>query len=135
MSDESKNPVGRPLKFKTPEELEAAIDAYFDACDRANVEELVKPYTMSGLAIAMGIDRTTLCNYAHRDEFFNTIKKARAKVEEFAERQLYRSGQVAGTIFSLKNNFNWKDKKEIEHEGKVFNFHYTTPDDDSPTEG
>lgn len=30
---EDKNPVGRPLKYKTVEEPERAINAYFDMCD------------------------------------------------------------------------------------------------------
>lgn len=32
-SQENKNPVGRPLKFKTEKELQAKIDAYFKDCD------------------------------------------------------------------------------------------------------
>ena len=67
---------GRPLAFKSPKELEIKIQDYFDWCDNAykqvvdketGEEKLVsapKPYTMSGLAYALGVDRMTLINYA-----------------------------------------------------------------------
>jgi hypothetical protein len=31
--NDNKNPVGRPLKYKTVDELDRAINAYFDMCD------------------------------------------------------------------------------------------------------
>jgi len=40
---------------------------------------------MSGLAIALGIDRRTLLDYAHRDEYLPTVKAARNKVEQDVE--------------------------------------------------
>ena len=102
------NPVGRPLAFKTPEELEIKIEQYFLDC-----KEDKRPYTMGGLAVALGVDRKTIINYSNKDEYFHTIKKAREIVESYAEEQLYRNGgQVAGIIFNLKNNFDWKDKTE-----------------------
>ena len=36
------NPVGRPLKYKTPEELETAINEYFDFCDARVQKSIVK---------------------------------------------------------------------------------------------
>ena len=100
---------GRPLKYRSKKKLEAAIEEYFRNCDATE-----KPYTMSGLAVHLGIDRRTLLNYGSREEFFPTIKKARDKVESYAEEQLYLSSHTAGVIFNLKNNFGWKDRAEID---------------------
>ena len=100
--------VGRPKAFKSVKEVEEKINAYFNYC-----EEKEKPYTMSGLAYYLGIDRKTLLNYSKNEEYFHTIKKARDKVQMQLEECLYRLVNNSGVIFNLKNNFDWKDK--IEH--------------------
>ena len=100
--------VGRPKAFKSVKEVEEKINSYFNYC-----EEKEKPYTMSGLAYYLGIDRKTLLNYSKNEEYFHTIKKARDKVQMQLEECLYRLGNNSGVIFNLKNNFDWKDK--IEH--------------------
>lgn len=104
--------TGRPLKFKSVEELQEKIDKYFADCD-----EQEKPYTVSGLAVALDTNRTTLINYEEKSEFFNTIKKAKAKIEAYNEEMLYNKNiPTTGVIFNLKNNYGWKDKQEIEAE-------------------
>ena len=100
--------VGRPKAFKSVKEVEEKINAYFNYC-----EEKEKPYTMSGLAYYLEVSRQTLVNYSYKDEYFDTIKKARDKVQMQLEECLYRLGNNSGVIFNLKNNFDWKDK--IEH--------------------
>lgn len=106
-----KHPGGRPLAFKTVTELQEKIDYYFDECKR-----MLKPYTVSGLASYLKIDRRTLINYSEKEEFFPTIKNAKVKIEAYAAEQLFRTnGQVAGIIFNLKNNYDWTDKQEHEH--------------------
>ena len=101
--------VGRPRAFKSVEEVEEKINAYFNYC-----EEKEKPYTMSGLAYYLGIDRKTLLNYSKNEEYFHTIKKARDRVQmQLEENALSNKANPTFTIFNLKNNFDWKDK--IEH--------------------
>lgn len=101
--------VGRPRAFKSVEEVEEKINAYFDYC-----EEKEKPYTMSGLAYYLEVSRQTLVNYSYEDEYFDTIKKARDKVQmQLEENALSNKANPTFTIFNLKNNFDWKDK--IEH--------------------
>jgi hypothetical protein len=119
------NNVGRPLKFKTAEELENAIRSYFDYCDeRVDIRldkngEIVeipnpRPYTISGLAYYLGTSRQTLINYEQKDEFFDTIRAAKSKIEMFVEESLWTPKVAQGVIFNLKNNFGWVDKSEVD---------------------
>lgn len=110
------NPVGRPLKYQSVEELDKAIALYFetDAYMGEGDSKMFAP-TMSGLAYALGIDRKTLHSYAHNDEFLHSIKRAKSRVETALEQRLF-SNNVAGVIFNLKNNYSWTDKQEIDHQ-------------------
>jgi len=104
--------VGRPKKYDSPEKMQEDIDKYFKEC-----RENDRPYTMTGLAIALDMDRKTLLNYRKEEgyePFFHTVKSARDKVERFLEEKLLTDNAVTGVIFNLKNNFDWKDKQEID---------------------
>lgn len=103
------NETGRPLKFESVEQMEEAINKYFKECDDKH-----RPYTVSGLANALDTTRQTLINYEGREEFLDTIKKAKSKIEQFAEELLFVGNNTAGVIFNLKNNYGWKDKQEVE---------------------
>lgn len=101
---------GRPKKYTDAEILQQKINAYFDLCDK-----LEKPYTMSGLALALDMDRKTLLNYSKEEEFFPTIKKAKNRIEEqLEENSLMGKYNPTFAIFNLKNNFDWKDKQQID---------------------
>jgi hypothetical protein len=104
--EEQKN--GRPLLYTNVEDLQRDIDDYFNICEEEN-----RPYTMSGLALHLGMSRQSLVNYGNKDDFFDTVKQARQKVENYLEEHLYGSS-VTGVIFNLKNNFGWKDKQEVD---------------------
>ena len=118
-----KNPVGRPLKYKSAAEMQKVIDRYFDTCDKEG-----RPYTVTGLAMELDLDRRSLVNYSERDEFFLTIKKAKARVERYIEEHMY-SANVTGLIFNLKNNFGWVDRQEIEQHN-TFDFGSATLTDE-----
>jgi len=127
------NPTGRPVKFETTEQLETAITEYFKSCngpllnkkgepcyDDNNVMILtqVKPYTMSGLARALDMARLTLISYGKKEKFYKTVLNARRLVEEYTESQLFDRNGVQGAKFSLTNNFEgWNDKQVVEHTG------------------
>lgn len=72
-----------------------------------------KPYTITGLALALDTSRETLLDYQERPEFSDTIKKAKDKVHSFVEYTLM-TGNPTGAIFNLKNNYGWEDKTKIE---------------------
>lgn len=118
MSD-TKNLWGRPLKFKSVEELQNKIDAYFNSCfieEKWNKKK-IKPFTILWLCNYLDIDRKTLINYEDKDDgFFHTIKRAKSRVEEDIELwALMNTLNPTSAIFNLKNNFWWVDKQEIDN--------------------
>lgn len=98
-------PAGRPLKWTTPEALQKDIDAYFNDTPKDE-------WTITGLALALDTSRQTLLDYQEKDEFADTVKKAKMKVENGYEIDLKKHGR-SGTIFALKN-FDWRDKQETD---------------------
>jgi hypothetical protein len=103
-------PAGRPPKFKTPKDMQAAVDDYFALCNDEN------PPLISGLAYHLDMTTESLRRYGEDDEFSATVKKAKQRVEIALEKRL-QSNSPVGAIFSLKNNFGWKDKSEHELTG------------------
>lgn len=110
------NKVGRPKAYTEVEKMQEKIDQYFNECDRKK-----EPYTITGLALALDLDRKSINNYAKDSEFFPTIKKAKLIVENYLEKRLINDSSATGIIFNLKNNYGWSDKQEIQHSGNVNN--------------
>ncbi|WP_440220915.1 terminase small subunit [Dietzia sp. MNB45] len=149
---EQKNKGGRPLKFQTVEELQRRISDYFNACDPHTEMRRVpvgndkegkaifgdrevmtdqKPYTITGLARALGTSRETLLDYesGKHDEkagdfdgadqrFSDAVKEAKSRVQEDAESRLMSGMPATGFIFWLKNNAGWRDRQEVDHTTK-----------------
>lgn len=120
---EEKNPGGRPPLFDSVEELEKKINEYFLNCpdkktlvffDKNSgntIEHQVDTPTVTGLALYLGFcDRHSFYDYEKNEKFSHTIKKARLRIENEYEKQLWNSA-CPGAIFALKN-FGWKDKTE-----------------------
>jgi hypothetical protein len=103
-------PAGRPPKFNTPADMQASVDEYFATCNDDN------PPLISGLAYHLDMTTESLRRYGEDDEFSATVKKAKQRVEIALEKRLQANSPV-GAIFSLKNNFGWKDKTEHELTG------------------
>lgn len=160
--ESDKHPGGRPLKFKTAEDLQMVIDLYFDKCDKEYDtrkfahEAIVRnekneavcmncglpgwrrgclvtegekktrtPYTVSGLAIALGTSRQTLLEYEGEvegreksPEFADAIKAAKTRCENYLEvHGLYGDMAPAKAIFGLTNFDGWKNKQNLSHGG------------------
>ena len=131
-----KRPVGRPPAFTSVEEMEKLIDKFFEECDgkivydkdgnpvRNKDGKIIRddrrPYTVTGLALALGFNsRTSLLNYEGKEEFVNTITRAKSRVEQYAEERLYDNNGANGAKFSLANNFKgWTEKQTIEADVK-----------------
>lgn len=118
---------GRPKKFNSAEEMQEKIDNYFSSCfiikydDEGNIAEMkrIRAWTMSGLADALDMSRQSLINYSKDDEFFDTITRARRKIEIYNEEMIYSKEKYNGARFSLENNFGWKENKSVEHSGEI----------------
>jgi hypothetical protein len=132
----SENLGGRPPIYEdTPEaveEMQRRADKYFEDCDgkplldpdgQPMIDKYgnqilvgVKPYTITGLALALGFNsRSTFLDYQEKSRFSDTITRAKAKVEQYAEERLFDKDGANGAKFSLANNFKrWKEKQEIE---------------------
>ncbi|EJT6169398.1 terminase small subunit [Clostridium perfringens] len=115
------NKGGRPLKFKSPEELQSKIDAYYEWA-----KENKKHITITGLAWFLDTNRQTLLRYEEEDSellksvsedvrqaFRDTVKRAKARVEMEYEESLYNKNSAVGAIFTLKNNYGYVDKQEV----------------------
>lgn len=112
----------RPLKWKSPEELEQYIQEYYEWAQKNNFR-----VSVTGLAWWLGCSRTTLINYEKYDEnewlkrcsdeerkgFMNTIKEAKRFIEMNYENSLFNKSSVTGAIFTLKNNYGWVDRQEV----------------------
>lgn len=118
--------MARPLKFKSPEELGSRIEEYFKYA-----EEKKEVATVSGLAWFLGTNRQTLLNYQEENDvlfksvtddvkvkYFDTIKRAKARIESGYEQALFNKNSAVGAIFTLKNNYKWVDKQEIVQENR-----------------
>lgn len=129
---------GARPKYETVEQMQGAIDAYFDSCKGEVLRDAdgkpmfnkfgqpiiygEKPLTMSGLALALGFkSRQTLLNYKAKAEFMDTVTRAKQRVEEYVEGRLFDKDGSAGAKFSLENNFGWASKQEtkVEAEARV----------------
>lgn len=102
---------GRWKLYESPEQMQEVIDQYFDEAED-------KP-TIAGLAVALGMTRQSLLNYERDSAFFDTVKRAKSRVEARVEERLTFEGGGAGCIFNLKNNFGWVDKTETDINAKV----------------
>ncbi len=123
---------GRPPKYETPEEMQKVIEKYFDKCKgeyvrdkKGNIEtdkngnpivRKQRPPTITGLALALGFSgRQALLNYEGKAKFVDTIKRAKSRIEEYAEERLYDRDGVNGAKFNLANNFSgWSERQQID---------------------
>lgn len=86
--------------------------------------EAIEPFTISGLAGALGTNRGTLLNYekeliqsfdeTKREQFSNAIKRAKGIVEQYVEKYMYTGKNQTSAIFVAKNNFGWQDRRETD---------------------
>lgn len=131
-----KSRAGRPPKYNTVEEMQEKIDAYFTACEgtpllddegKAVTDKYGEPVivgahppTVTGLALALGFTgRQALLNYQVKTKFVDTITRAKARCEAYAEERLFDRNGTTGAQFSLKCNFGWNDKSPADTDGEV----------------
>lgn len=135
------NPTkGTRCRWISPEHLQCMVDEYFESCNgplfdrkgellRDNngniVKGQVKPYTVSGLALYLGISTQTLKRYREglvdglleemkaetedRLTFSKVVIRAKQKIEGYAEGRLYDRDGQRGAQFVLDCCFGWVD--------------------------
>ncbi|MCC3870272.1 DNA-packaging protein [Terrisporobacter mayombei] len=122
------NKGGRPFKFTDPEKLDIQIEDFFKWCNENN-----KIPTVTGLAVHLDTDRLTLLHYENsldntaydkldydvKVRLINSIKRAKQRVESEYEQALFNKNSAVGAIFTLKNNYKWVDKQEVEQTNKT----------------
>lgn len=120
LEPKAKHPGGRPPKFKTPEELEAKAEGYFQYCDTHPIEVwqrkaaaanqsakngsgvksdegtmyIRRPYTLDGLGLFVGVVWKDFRSYHASDEFSEVIRTLEARV---------RDQQVSGAVVGMYN--------------------------------
>ena len=105
--------MGMTPKYTSVEEIESKIEQYFEDCKGYPLTDEkgkqifnkfgspifidVHPPTVTGLALALGFtSRQALLNYQAKPAFVDTITRAKARVEQYAEERLFdRDGSMA----------------------------------------
>ena len=94
------------------ETLTDAAERYFAACDAANADQkkIVRPYTLSGLLYALGIDRDTFNRLRAKRKYADILNAARARIEAYLEENTL-CGNLSATaaMGTLKCHFGWAD--------------------------
>lgn len=103
---------GRPRKY-TKESFKKKVNKYFEEKDN-------EPFTVTGLGIFLNLTRETMCQYEKQEDFSDTIKVAKEKIEDYCVKQAMK-GNINTTmaIFNLKNNFGWRDTQHIEQKSEI----------------
>lgn len=127
--------VGMTPMYISVEEIESKIEQYFEDCkgypltDEKGKQVFnkfgspifidVHPPTITGLALALGFtSRQALLNYQAKPKFVDTITRAKARVEQYAEERLFDRDGSNGAQFSLRNNFKgWDADKKNDNSG------------------
>lgn len=133
---------GASKKFLSPEHLQSQINEYYESCmgpmfykgelvrdDGGQlVKTQVKPFTLSGLALYLGISTETLRKYrkgrldtildemrAETDDqqtFSGVILRAKQTIEAYAEGRLYDKDGQRGAQFVLDCCYGWVSHRE-----------------------
>lgn len=131
--------MGMTPKYTSVEEIESKIEQYFEDCKGYPLTDEkgkqifnkfgspifidVHPPTVTGLALALGFtSRQALLNYQAKPAFVDTITRAKARVEQYAEERLFDRDGSNGAQFSLRNNFKGWDadkKNDDPGDGKI----------------
>lgn len=120
MADKTQsNPVGRPPIYN-PDKKED-INRVAELCKSyfSTLKE-TQPPTITGLTLHLGFEnKSTLYDYAKKEEFSNPIKKVLTAIEQYHEEATAGGDKCVGNIFVLKN-FGWVDsvKTDITTNGK-----------------
>lgn len=131
--------AGEKASFNSPEKLQDLVNQYFESCysfmydkegnikyDRYGepIRYQARPFTVSGLAYAIGVSTATLNRYcsgifdAECDDdsdvgsYKSILVRAKQKIESYAEARLYDKEGSFGAKFVLDSSFGWCTQRE-----------------------
>ena len=130
------------LAFTSEEELEAAIEDYFQSL-RVFIDEIEEkpdgtkttrkvelepePPTMAGLAHHLGVVRNTIWNYGMKDDFGHVIARAKNRLAMYSERSLFDQRKANGAKFSLEVNHGYGREADLGGQGGEFSMKVIPP--------
>ena len=131
---------GKKPAFSSPQQLQAEVDQYFESCYGPLIDQKknelvydkngevvrvqVEPFTVSGLAYYIGVptevlDKITwgwfdnLDDTTEEDELYSAIlKRAKQRINLYAEKRLYDRDGVVGAKFVLDHHFKMIGQRE-----------------------
>ena len=107
--------VGRARIIESPAEMGRLVEEYVAKC-----HEDGEPLTLTGMILHLGLSsRQSLDRYGDREEFSDSVRRAKLLIENQYERKL-DGPRPAGAIFALKN-MGWSDRQEVEFKGSLAN--------------
>lgn len=116
---------GRPVAFKSPQEMLEKIYEYLLACEQRKITVATKdgikeipspaPITIEGLCAFAGITKTTFYVYQKKPRFRAIITQYRQIVEKYFVEQCVEGKPGNKADFILKNAFadEWKEKSSL----------------------
>lgn len=142
MSEEVKNQLGRPTKYK-PEYCQQLIDYMTQegevVCKAVVVDKEVVdhklgalPNFFEGFAAQIGVTTGTLAVWREQHpEFLEAYKKAKdIQLDKMLKGSIGGVYNSAGAIFALKNMFGWRDKQEVDMNGTL-NLNFDKDDEEA----
>lgn len=119
---------------ETPKELQKRIDGYFNSrlseqyskngellidSNGKPIRKVEFPYTLTGLALALGLDSREALFTFENEEMARLVRRAVMRIEEFAEEKLFSKEAFSGVKLFLSVNFErWQDKEDEDFDGE-----------------
>ena len=119
----SSRPESMHVKYNTPEKFYESVRAYMDMChlqsreieSKRGVQFIEKPFTINGLCVHLGITRQKFNALCKKEGYVEICEFIKLLAENYLEESVLNGkiNPIAG-IFSLKNNFGWKESRPEE---------------------
>lgn len=108
--------------YRSAKALEKKMDEYF-----AKMDEEKTPYTISGLALHLGMyDTSLLWKYSSKPLFEQAVKKAKLKIQNSIDVAMMNNKSIhgkaisiPGTIFYAKNALHYRDVVENQGDKQI----------------
>lgn len=115
-------------KIDTVQKFYNGVRGYIELCNvqsrevetKKGVQFIEKPFTLSGLCIHLGITRQKFTALCRKEEYKEICELAKLIAENYLEENML-NGKInpIATIFTLKNNFGWKEQQANEEQKDI----------------